>query len=226
MNRFAGLLVLFALLLSGCAGPRVALMHKVRVDVRADQFEKAYESYRKGVKNTERVDELLNLGLLAFESGDYPAALSTLTEAERLAEERLTKSLSREAAGLAVSDIVRAYQGSEFDKAMLHYYRALGYLAQNDLSEATVEGRAIAHYLEVNARESKRTYKDDGFLQWFSGSLYESFGQINDAWISYKRAREIYTDYYGLSEPSFLCPVTPNWPPSVPTPGSPPIGGG
>lgn len=192
----------------GCAGPRTQLMTQVRTELSASQTEKAYTTYKTKVGKTERVDELLNLGLLAFEAGDYNSAHIALADAERLAEERETKSLSREAAGIAISDRVRAYQGTVFDKAMLHYYRALAFVAQGDPSSAVVEGRRIASYLEVNARESKHTYKDDAFLQWVNGSLYQSFKQDNDAWISYKRAREIYKDYYGISEPSFLCPVT------------------
>jgi uncharacterized protein len=203
------LVLLAALLLSGCSAQRIALMQTVRMDLSASQYQKAYQTYSQKVAKTERVDELLNLGLLAFESGDYNTSFRVLSDAERLAEERLTKSVSREAASLAVSDVVSAYQGTVFDKAMIHYYRSLGFLAQKNLESATVEGRAIAQYLEVNARESKRTYKDDAFLQWFSGSLYDAFGQTNDAWISYKRARELYqADYYSLREPSFMCPVT------------------
>ncbi len=207
MQRYV-FIVVAALLVVGCAGPRTQLMQQVRTELSATDFQKAYQTYAKKVGNTQRVDELLNLGLLAFEAGDYQKSFQMLADAERLAEERETKSLSREAAGVAISDRVRAYQGTVFDKAMLHYYRGLGFLAQNELSSATVEGRRIASYLEVNARESKHTYKDDAYLQWFSGSLYHAFGQDNDAWISYKRAREIYTDFYGIGEPSFLCPVT------------------
>jgi len=183
-------------------------MTQVRTELSSSSFQKAYETYQKKTAKTERVDELLNLGLLAFEAGDYATSFRVLAEAERLSEERETKSLSREAAGVVLSDRVRAYQGTVFDKAMIHYYRGLGFLAQNQLESATVEGRAIARYLEVNARESKHAYKDDAFLQYFSGSLYDAFGQVNDAWISYKRAREIYADFYGVPEPSFLCPVT------------------
>lgn len=183
-------------------------MQKVRSEMFANRTQAAYETYKKRVGETERVDELLNLGLLAYEAGDYTACQKALARADELAEERLTKSLSREAAGVAVSDRVRAYQGTVFDKAMIHYYRALAYLAQDQSNEAVVEGRRVASYLEVNARESKHTYKDDAFLQWFNGACYDQAGQANDAWISYKRARELYGDYYGLQEPQFLCGVT------------------
>jgi hypothetical protein len=184
------------------------LMQQVRGDLAGSQFEKAYSAYQKKVGQTEDVEQLLNLGLLAFEAGDYAASQSAFENADRLAEERQTKSLSREAAGIAVSDRLRAYQGTDYDKAMLHYYRALAYLAQDDLPEAVVEGRRIASYLEVLSRDGKHTYRDDAFLQWFNGSLYESYGQANDAWISYNRARELYRSFYDIPEPSFLCPVS------------------
>ncbi len=192
----------------GCAGPRTQLMQKVRHELSANRTQTAYETYKQKVGETERVDELLNLGLLAYEAGDYAACHAALTKADELAEERQTKSLSREAAGIAVSDRVRAYQGTVFDKAMIHYYRALAFLAENQWSDAVVEGRRVASYLEVNSRESKHAYKDDAFLQWFNGACYEQAGQVNDAWISYTRARDLYGDYYGLQEPQFLCGVT------------------
>ncbi len=195
-------------LLLGCAGPRTTLMQKVRNELFANRTQAAYETYKKKVGETERVDELLNLGLLAYEAGDYAACQTALARADELAEERQTKSLSREAAGVAVSDRVRAYQGTVFDKAMIHYYRALAFLAQDQLNEAAIEGRRVASYFEVNSRESKHTYKDDAFLQWFNGACYEHAGQTNDAWISYRRARDLYGDYYGLQEPQFLCGVT------------------
>lgn len=200
-----GLIVLFIV---GCAGPRTQLMQQVRTDLAGANYPKAYHDYQLKVEGTDEVDKLLNLGLLAFEAGDYATAQTALADADRLAEERLTKSVSREAASLTTSDRVRAYQGTVFDRAMIHYYRALAFVATNDLNAATVEGRKVAQYLEVNARESKHSYRDDAFLQYLSGALYEGYGQDNDAWISYKKAREVYQDYYGLREPDFLCALT------------------
>lgn len=196
------------LLVAGCAGPRTMLMERVRADLSASEYQKAFTAYQKKIGQSNDVEQLLNLGLLAFEAGDYPASHKAFESADRLAEERQTKSLSREAAGIAISDRIRAYQGTDFDKGMLHYYRALAYVAAGDLSEATVEGRRIASYLEVLSRDGKHTYRDDAFLQWFNGSLYQSFGQVNDAWISFKRARELYSNYYGVPEPAFLCPLS------------------
>jgi hypothetical protein len=183
-------------------------MRRVREDLSRAGYTEAFERYKKEVRNTEAVNELLNLGLLAFEAERYDEAQDYLAEAERLAEERFTRSLSREAVAALMTDLVRAYEGTDFDKGMLHYYRALAYLAVGKPQSAVVEGRRIAQYLTVLWSESRATYHDDAFLQYFNGTLYELGGQVNDAWISYRRARQIYRDYYGILEPSFLCPVT------------------
>lgn len=199
------MVVLLALLLFGCAGKRTLLMEQVRTDLRQLSTERALAAYEKAVKkNTQRVDELLNLGLLALEAGQHDKALKAFKDADRLAEERLTRSISRELSSLTTSDRVRAYQGTVYDKAMLHYYQALAYLMKGQPEAATVEGRRIASYLEVNARESKHTYKDDPFLQWFAGVMYEAYGQHNDAWIAYKNAARLYP-FYGMDEPGYLC---------------------
>jgi hypothetical protein len=183
-------------------------MRRVREDISHAGYAEAFTRYKKEVRDTESVNELLNLGLLAIEAERYEEGQNYLAEAERLAEERFTRSLSREAVAVVMSDLVRAYEGTDFDKGMLHYYRALAFLAVGHPQSAVVEGRRIAQYLTVLSSESGATYRDDAFLQYFNGTLYELGGQVNDAWISYRRAREVYRDYYGILEPSFLCPVT------------------
>lgn len=190
---------------TGCAGSQMRLLGDVRATLDAADYGRAYSLYARAAKPADAVDKLLNLGLLAFEAGDYPAAQQAFTQAQALADERLTKSVTQEALALALSDRMRPYPGTAFDLAMLHYYRALAFVAAGDGEAAVVEGRAIAHHLEVTSRESKRAYRDDAFLQWFSGSLYESAGQVNDAWISYRRARELYAAQPGVAEPAFLC---------------------
>ncbi|MCC6476720.1 hypothetical protein IT157_06650 [bacterium] len=205
-RRFLFALLILSFTFFGCGAARMQLMTEVRNDLRGANTQKAYETYKKQAGKKERVDELLNLGLLALESGDYDKALASFKEADRLAEERLTKSLSREGASLLTNDLQRAYQGTVYDKAILHYYQALAYIGKGEAESAVIEGRRVASYLEVNARESKHTYKDDPFLQWFSAVMYDGFGQTNDAWISYKRALDLYPQY-GVGRPDYLCPA-------------------
>jgi hypothetical protein len=55
--------------------------------------------------------------------------------------------------------------------------------------------------------EGKNTYQEDAFIRMIAGMLYESGGEINDAFISYRNAYETYGVYetnYGTRAPSFL----------------------
>jgi hypothetical protein len=56
--------------------------------------------------------------------------------------------------------------------------------------------------------EKENVYKEDGFIRFLMGALYEAEGEINDAFISYRKAEAVYrADYlpnYGLSAPTIL----------------------
>jgi hypothetical protein len=63
----------------------------------------------------------------------------------------------------------------------------------------------------INSRyadDQKNVYKEDAFIRLLMGVLYESGNEINDAFIAYRRAEEVYrTDYqhnYGVPPPRFL----------------------
>jgi hypothetical protein len=92
------------------------------------------------------------------------------------------------------------------------YTRALNYVGLGLSDEALVEARKVDNKLNIiNSRYSedkKNVYKEDAFIRFLMGVLYEADGEDNDAFISYRKAEEIYrTDYrqnYGISPPVLL----------------------
>ena len=89
---------------------------------------------------------------------------------------------------------------------------ALNYTAAGHHEDALVEARKVDSKLNViNSRyadDKKNVYKEDAFIRFLMGVLYEAEGEVNDAFISYRKAEEIYrNDYaanYGVSAPSLL----------------------
>ena len=77
---------------------------------------------------------------------------------------------------------------------------------------ALVEARKVDNKLNIinsrYAKDKKNVYKEDAFIRFLMGVLYEADGEDNDAFISYRKAEEIYrTDYrqnYGVSPPVIL----------------------
>jgi hypothetical protein len=60
--------------------------------------------------------------------------------------------------------------------------------------EAVVEARQIDHRLNVlsDSAKEKDGYREDAFARYLTGLLYESTGDLNNAFIAYRKAFEIY----------------------------------
>src|SRR5690606_16542156 len=99
----------------------------------------------------------------------------------------------------------------DFEKVTIHYYKALNYFQMGMPNEALVEAKRINIKLyELNEKysENKNKYSEDAFSQILQGILYESTGDINNAFIAYRNAEEIYgrnnNQYFGVPLPEQL----------------------
>jgi hypothetical protein len=127
-------------------------------------------------------------------------------------EELYTKSISKQVASFLISDNTVPYRGEDFERAMVNLFMALNYVGLGKWEDAVVEGRKVDSKLNlINSQyeEGKgNVYKEDGFIRFLMGALYELEGEINDAFISYRKAEAVYrTEYlpnYGVSPPTIL----------------------
>jgi hypothetical protein len=72
-----------------------------------------------------------------------------------------------------------------------------------------VEARKVDHKLNViNDRYAKKNvYKEDAFARYLSGILYEGRGELNDAFIAYRKTYDtyrVYQEHYGTPIPPTL----------------------
>jgi len=158
-----------------------------------------------------RLLHLLDGGAVALLCGAWEEATRYLDEAERLAEELWTISLSRHAASYLLNDTTQPYGGEDFEKVMIHLLAATAYLQLDRPDDALVEIRRMDEkLLALNDRYSeKNAYREDAFGRYLSGMIYESRGFFNDAFIDYRKALEtygVYADLYGTPTPRTLIP--------------------
>ncbi len=137
-------------------------------------------------------DDLLRqlyVGLIAHYAGRHKEAANALEHAAALADDRYTKSISRGALSLVTSDYALKYEPSTTERLLLPYYAALDYLTAGDGAGAAVEARRIATLLE-RARDDHRDVDPAvvRFLRYFSGAVFESNGDLNDANVAYRNA--------------------------------------
>lgn len=152
---------------------------------------------------------LMELGLVLRYEGEYARSNETFDEAEQLIDELFTKSLSREALAFVTNDEMTAYDGEMWERALVHYYRALNYIDLSEYDEALVECRKLNQKLGLYVDEvgESTTYRTDAFAQYLTAILYEVGGEIADAWVSLRLADEAYQHYrdaYGVPPPLSL----------------------
>ncbi len=197
---------------AGLALLSCAIYLKQVKEARADLAQGRYEEALENLEKHEKKGSLLYLmekGLVLHYAGRYEESNELLEEAELLMEDLYTKSLSTELASLLTSDRVRPYAGEDFEGVMLNYYKALNYLFLGEEQEAVVECRRVGEKLQLflDSRDSDHHYKSDAFMEALTGLIYEGAGEVNDAFISYRRADEAfdgYEDLYGVARPDWL----------------------
>lgn len=172
----------------------------------AKKVESSYQS-EYGEKNSLLF--YLDLGILYHLADDYEKSNEFFSMAEKRADELYTKSISKEAASFLTSDNAKPYEGENFERVLINLFMALNYVLLGNYEDALVEARKVNHKLELYNREygNKLTYHEDAFVRYIMGMLYENGREINDAFISYRKALYAYRYYqkiYGVPIPEPL----------------------
>ena len=183
-------LLLIIFLVMGCGGYK---FQEVESKLNSGQPEDAYTYLEKKGPKEPDIPHQFELGLVAHYANHFAESNAALDLAGDIAEDRYTKSVSKELGSLVTSDKLRPYAGTQYERLLSHYYRALNYVYLNQLDGALVECRratALINYFKGD--DEKYDFFGTGFLAYLSGMLFEATGEWNDALISYKQAAEYY----------------------------------
>jgi len=109
---------------------------------------------------------------------------------------------------VTINPTMQKYLGEPFDPFFIHYYKSLNYLYLNKMDDAIVEARRIGlqnKLLLDTYKNPQKKYTTDAFATILQGLLYEIAGDINNAFIAYRNAADIFINaksmYYGVSMP-------------------------
>ncbi|MBN1849765.1 MAG: hypothetical protein JW932_14405 [Deltaproteobacteria bacterium] len=212
MKRFSfPALILSCLLIVSCA-PSLKHYPNINQHLIKQDYDGAYKIVQESKKTyAERNAVLyyLDEGIISHYGGHYDVSNRSLSKSESMMEELYTKSISKEAAAFMISDNTVPYRGEDFERALVNLFMALNYVGMGYWEDALVEARRVDNVLNVinsyYGEDEKNVYKEDAFIRFIMGVLYEAEAEWNDAYISYKKSRDIYeTDYlpnYGISPP-------------------------
>ena len=172
------------------------------------------EEAKKELNKNKRAAKDKNRLLYYLQNGVVLQILDKFEESNEFFEnayiftEDLQKNHAAEAYSLLYNPEALPYSGEDFERILIHYYKAMNYLRQNKLEEALVECRRInikLNQLNDKYGKNKNRYKSDAFALNLMGIIFEVSGDYNSAFISYRNAYETYEGEYkplfGVSAP-------------------------
>ena len=196
--------------LQGC-GPTLTHYPDVEESLRQGDPQKAVK-FVEGAEDSYDEDSyllyLMDLGMTLHLAGKYEESNRYLEKADELIAEQYTKRLHDEAAAMLLNEGELPYRGDPYEQVMINVIKALNYALMQNLSEALVEARKIDHRLNVlNDTVDQDEYREDPFARYLTGVLYEVSGDLNNAFIAYRKAEEGYrlaSSWSGVALPDTL----------------------
>lgn len=207
------LLFVFVLFISACASYNQQILPYYTSMNSGNYPEalKALESNKLLQKNRNLLLYYLERGRTEHALSNYDSSNVYFNRADALIEEYKT-SVGDVVSGTLVNPMMQRYKAEDFEKIMIHYYKALNYLYLGNTEDAVVEARRITlqnQQLDDKFKGKTNRYSRDAFAQVLQGLIYESNGDINNAFIAYRNAAERFLDksdtlYYGIKIPEQL----------------------
>lgn len=162
-------------------------------------YDLALESLEKSGLKDRSQDRLLwrlEAATILDRKGEFDKSRLLWFEADRIADQLLTLSISKSATSLIVSESSGDYDGEDYEKVAIHAMLAHQYIGLGQLDEARVEARKLNTKLdEINQKynpDGKYKYKEDAHARYISALIYEARGELDHAIVDYEKARKLY----------------------------------
>lgn len=183
-------------LLAGC-GPSVNRYLLIETSLRAHDPKGADAIVQRAEKDygeKSRVLYGMDRGMTLQLAGDYQQSNTVLEQAEDEVDRLYTRKIRTESLAFMTNDTALPYEGDPYEQVLINVLKALNYAELGQWQDALVEARRIDHRLNVlsDRTKDKNAYRNDGFARYLSGILYESTGDVNNAFIAYRNAYETF----------------------------------
>ena len=184
------LVMLFITLLTGCAAQQRE-NNKIASSLNQKSPQAVLEELQTQDPDDSDIAQFhLNVGMLQFKTGDFPAAIKTLEQAKKEMAAVQATSVSENAAAATVNETFRAYSGYPTDRVMVHNILALSYLFNDDIDGARVE-MLQAEVSMKKLTDGKSLLGQLASAHLLSGIIYELLDEQSNALISYRNADKI-----------------------------------
>jgi hypothetical protein len=177
-------------------------VHQARNQLANGEVQKALDSLK--VKAHQKSDDQLVYVL------DYATALQFAGQidesnkyfllASELAEEKDYNSLTRVTGSMLFNEEMVQYKGDSFEKTFIHVFLALNFLQQRNYDSAMVEVRRMNEKFNKYRLDGKKNFEQNPFSRYLAGLIYESTGQMDDAFIAYNETFKLAPEWNRLPD--------------------------
>ncbi len=194
--RSGYLILIFSSLLFSCS-TYYQINSEFNTRFERGELEAAEKFLKNNKKKKTKFLYFANRGVVNSLKGDYEASNHWLERAY-IYHQDYQKNYFDEAASFMVNPNVVAYKAEDHEQLLLLYYKALNYLRLKNYEAALVECRRLNDQLNIlsDKYKSDNKYKRDAFVHNLMGIIYEASGDVNNAFIAYRNAFEIYREDY------------------------------
>lgn len=126
-------------------------------------------------------------GLILHYTGKYEESVKELLQASELTEQQDIISVSQQTLSLITTEWITEYKGESSERLWIHTYLMMNFLMLYKYESALVEAKKALKILEKHSDPLSGDY----FTRAMIALCYENLGEINDAYIEYKRLAKL-----------------------------------
>lgn len=145
-----------------------------------------------GAREDDVLLQALSMGVSSYYALQFERSASVLDSAALMADDRITKSISKGALSLVTSDLALTYQPRRTERLFIPYYGMLAYARLEQWEDAAVEARRLSalltQYAADRTDEERTTHAT---MHYLAGAVFERAGERNEAQVSYRNAQAL-----------------------------------
>ncbi len=201
-----------AVFFTGCAMPfrqKLDSYLSTQKYMEADQLIEKEQKEGSEYKDKNELLYYFDRGSVSQMLGEYGLSNDYLAKADGMIEKLYTRNVADEAYSFLSNDMNLMYTGEDFEQVMVNILRSLNFMYEGNFKDARIEAKKVNNKLNwfADTYGDKAVYTDDAFARYLSAFSYEANGDINDAYIDYKKSLQVYERYgpaYKMEIPGYL----------------------
>jgi hypothetical protein len=144
-------------------------------------------------RDEDQLLRILTRATSAYYASQFARAGAMLDSAALMADDRVTKSLTREGLALLTNDNARLYQPRRTERLFIAYYGMLSYVRLDDWEGAAVEARRVVALLaQYEAGRDREEAALHAAMEHLAGAVFERAGRTEEARVAYRAAHAMH----------------------------------